>query len=134
MSLTLAPTIIQPSTEPAVGIFWRVDAHLLVERTPVALAEPYGDCLTHPGGHYERWEVWQALGLRGLRASGYPERIAYSEYDHWPRGRVVYEVLAKRFMLYTDRRLQRPEIILQLRQAFGLTTAAVVVRGDPHYR
>lgn len=72
--------------EPAVGIFWRVAGTLVVDRTPLSRAEPYGDCLTHGPGHYERWEAWQRLGARGLREQGYPGAILGTEYDDWPRG------------------------------------------------
>src|SRR4051794_34447042 len=78
MSLTLAPTVMQAATEPAIGIFWRVGNSLLIERTVLAQAEPYGDCLTHAGGHYERWTAWQALGGPSLRAAGLPPEIGPS--------------------------------------------------------
>ncbi|GJE53814.1 hypothetical protein [Methylobacterium thuringiense] len=134
MKLALAPTAATTLAQPSVGIFWRIGDYLLVERTPLAQAETYGDCLTHAGGHYERWDVWQALGAKQLRAEGYPSEIACSEYDHWPRGRIVYERPAGRFVIYADRRLQRPEFIAQLRETCGLLDAVSVVRGDPHYR
>lgn len=132
MTLVLAPTVQPALGEPAVGIFWQVESSLVVERTPLSEAEPYGECLTHAGGHYDRWENWQRLGAAGLRAAGLPEAIAFSEYDDWPRGRVVFDSEALRFMLYADRRLQRPEIVARLVEAFGLSTADVVVRCDPH--
>ena len=89
---TLAPQDTGTRPEPAVGIFWRVAGALVVDRTPLSRAEPYGDCLTHGPGHYERWEAWQQLGPRGLREQGHPGAILVTEYDEWPRGRVVYEV------------------------------------------
>ena len=125
---------MQAPTAPAVGIFWRVTDCLVLERSVLAEAEPYGDCLTHAGGHYERWETWRALSASGLRAASLPVEIATSEYDDWPRGRVVYEVPTRRFVLYADRRLRRPMIVSVLRGAFGLSAAVVTVRGDPHYR
>lgn len=134
MKLTLAPTAAMTPAAPSVGIFWRVGNHLLVERTPLAQAEPYGDCLTHSGGHYERWEVWQGLGAKQLRIDGFPSQIACSEYEHWPRGRVVYERPGERFVIYADRRLQKPELIEQLRTVFGLHDTSSIIRGDPHYR
>ncbi|SEG64462.1 hypothetical protein SAMN04488144_13226 [Methylobacterium sp. 190mf] len=125
---------MQAPTAPAVGILWRVADCLVLDRSVLAEAEPYGDCLTHPGGHYERWEAWQALSAPALRAAGLPAEIAVSEYDDWPRGRVVYEVPARRFVLYADRRLHGREIIDLLRKTFGLQSATVAVRADPHYR
>jgi hypothetical protein len=134
VSLALTPLSAQAATEPAIGIFWRVGNCLVIDRTTLPQAEPYGDCLTHASGHYERWSAWQALGATGLRAAGLPPEIGLREYDEWPRGRVVYEVPHRRFVLYADQRLQWPEILAQLRQAFGLANADVIVRGDPHYR
>ena len=130
----LAPPNTEPTPQPAVGIFWRVAGALDVDRTPLSCAEPYGDCLTHGPGHYERWEAWQQLGTRGLREQAHPDAILVTEYDDWPRGRVVYEVPSARFVLYADRRLHQPATLAALRTLFGLDAAAVVVRGDPHYR
>jgi hypothetical protein len=120
--------------EPSVGIFWRVADVLVIDRSTLAEAETYGDCITHARGHYECWQEWQALGGTRLVANGYPAKIASTEYDEWPRGRVVYETPAKRFVLYADRHLQRPEIVEALKTIFGLTTADVVVKSDLHYR
>lgn len=55
-ALALAPKAARAPTNPAVGIFWRVGGVLVLDRSPLAEAEPYGDCLTHAAGHYERWE------------------------------------------------------------------------------
>ena len=109
---------------------------LLIDRSTLDAAEPYGDCLTHAAGHYERWQEWQALGVAQLAAGGYPEHIAWTEYDQWPRGRIVYQTPRRRFMLYADRRLQQPAIINAIKTAFGLNDAEVkvIVRSDSHYR
>lgn len=131
---TITPPNTDAAPEPAVGIFWRVSATLIVDRTPLSRAELYGDCLTHGPGHYESWEAWRQLGPRRLRELGYPAAILNTEYDDWPRGRVVHEVPRRQFVLYADRRLQQPATLAALRTAFGLDAAAVVVRGDPHYR
>lgn len=98
-------------TPPAVGIFWRVNGVLVIDRSTLDEAEPYGDCLGHAAGHYERWQEWLALGTARLTANGYPNLILSSEYDQWPRGRIIYETPTQRFVLYADRRLQQPDII-----------------------
>ena len=71
-----------------------------------------------------------------LTALGYPGRIVWTGYDQWPRGRIVYQTAAQRFVLYADRRLQQPTIIDALKTAFGLNGAKVkvIVRSDSHYR
>ena len=103
---------------------------LVIDRSTLEEAEPYGDRLTHAAGHYERWENWRELGAERLRALGFPDRIASTEYDEWPRGRIVYETPAKRFVLYADRRLQEPGTIDALKRAFDLLEAEVVVMSD----
>jgi len=45
-----------------------------------------------------------------LAAVGYPDHILSTEYDHWPRGRIVYETPTRRFVLYADQRLYRRTI------------------------
>jgi len=121
-------------TPPAVGIFWRVNAVLVIDRSILDEAERYGDCITHAAGHYERWQEWQALGIVRLKSTGYPDLIWSSEYDQWPRGRIVYEMPTRRFVLYADRRLQKPGVIDALKTAFGLNEAEVIVTSDSHYR
>ncbi len=136
MKIAVAPTAALAPTPPAVGIFWRVNGVLVIDRSTLDEAEPYGDCLTHAAGHYERWQEWQALGVTRLTVLGYPGRIVWTEYDQWPRGRIVYQTATQRFVLYADRRLQRPTIIDALKTAFGLNDAKVkvILRSDSHYR
>jgi hypothetical protein len=131
--ITVATAASAPTT-PAVGIFWQVNGVLVVDLSTLDEAEPYGDCITHATGHYECWDHWQTLSTTRLAALGYPDCIVSTEYDHWPRGRVVYETPTRRFVLYADRRLQKPEVIDALKTAFGLNDAEVIVRSDSHYR
>jgi hypothetical protein len=49
------------------------------------------------------------LGALRLVALGLPRQIASTQYDDWPRGRVVYEKPGRRFVIYADRRLQKPQ-------------------------
>jgi hypothetical protein len=67
--IAIAPKTARTLTLPAVGIFWRVNGVLVVDRSTLDDAEPYGDCLTHAAGHYQRWQEWQALGGTGRTAA-----------------------------------------------------------------
>ena len=126
------------ATEPSVGIFWVVPnggrTVLVTDRTTLAQAEAYGDCLTHPRGHHEVWEVWRRLGGTALRRRGLPPIIATHEYEAFPRGRVVYMLGPALFTLYADRRLQRPETVAELVRLFGLSGQDHKVCSDAHYR
>lgn len=123
---------------PSVGIFWGVPdggrTVLVTDRTPLAGAEPYGDCLTHPRGHHEVWEAWREIGATALARRGLPPAIAGHEYEAFPRGRVVYMRGPALFTLYADRHLQGPEAIAELVRLFGLAGERHVVRSDAHYR
>ena len=133
-SVAVTPNNSAVAAAASVGIFWRVAGVLLVDRSTLDEAETYGDCITHAAGHYERWEEWRALGGARLVSMGYPERIVLTEYDDWPRGCIVYETLARRFVIYADRRLQAPDTINAITVALGLGGAEVIVKSDLHYR
>ncbi len=121
-----------------VGIFWAVpDAggtQLVTEATSLADAEPYGDVLTHPNGHYETWSAWQALGPAALARRGLPVAIVWHEYEDLPRGRVVYHVPDRRFTVYADMRLLAPAMQARIIAAFTLPVGRTRLSTDPHYR
>ena len=124
---------------PCVGIVWGVpDGHgplrLVFDRTLLAAAETYGDHLTHPRGHHEVWEGWRRLGPAGLARRRLPPLIAWHEYEHFPRGRVVFDTRTARFTLYAARRLQAAAVLSRVLHVFGLDPARCRVRSDPHYR
>ena len=124
---------------PKVGIFWGVRdgptaLHIVTDTTPLAGAESYGDFLTHPGGHYEVWEAWRRLGPAGLAARGLPRAIVWHEYEHFPRGRVVYHCPTARFTVYADRALQTDGLMTRILNAFRLERAQCDIKSDSHYR
>ncbi len=124
---------------PSVGIFWLIPsggkAVLFTQRSSLEKAEAYGDCLTHPVGHYELWERLQALPFPAFKKRGLPVEIKSTEYEHYRRGRVVYEKPSKTFVIYADASLQVPEVVAKIMQAFQLEGQANVnVRSDSHYR
>lgn len=134
-----ASVILGVDTLPCVGIIWGVpDGHgplrLVTDCIPLAQAETYGDCLTLPRGHHEVWESWRRLGPARLARRGLPALIAWHEYEHFPRGRVVFDTRTARFTFYADRKLQAPTVLRRVLHAFDLDTARCEVQSDPHYR
>lgn len=122
-----------------VGIFWGItdqelDFTLLADRTPIDQGEAYGECITHPTGHYEFWERLSDLGAPALISRGLPSAPAWHEYEEFPRGRVVYWPEQKRFVIYADRRLQTASFIERVVTDFGIPDGAYVVKSDSHYR
>jgi hypothetical protein len=57
--------------------------------------------------------------------------IATSEYEEWPRGRIVFNFAAQRFVVYADR--QAFIYGEKIRETFNLPDDAVF-RTDLHYR
>jgi hypothetical protein len=135
MNIKTEPAIGQP----CVGIYWGIsnqsgEISIVVDVSILADAEPYGDFLTHPRGHYEAWEAWRRLGTPGLVQRGLPDVFQTNEYEDFPRGRVVYDGEHKRFVIYADRRLQTLPIIADIVRAFHLEAESYIIQSDSHYR
>lgn len=123
----------------SVGIFWGIPDPggswtILVDATSLADAEPYGDFLTHPRGHYEVWIQWQKTRTAPVTNRFILQAIADHEYEFFPRGRIVYNTLTRTFILYADRRLQQKVTIATIANEFGVIAGTFVVRSDAHYR
>jgi hypothetical protein len=123
-----------------VGIFWAVQekgsaAVLLDHRCPISEAEPYGDMLTCPHGHYEVWEEWRKNASNDRPGLNF--LIATDEYEEWPRGRIVYSSPHERFVLYADAQiLRRPDLLTIIYERFGLSADGTQVtepKRDSHY-
>jgi hypothetical protein len=123
----------------SVGIFWGIPSSdkrwtILTDATPLSEAEPYGDFLTHPRGHYEVWSSWQTLSAAALAKQHIPQAVAYHEYEDFPRGRIVFQIKSGQFIVYADRRLQRSDVVTDIATLFAIAPGTFVVRSDAHYR
>jgi hypothetical protein len=121
---------------PSVGIFWVVqtasrEVTLLTAVCSLEAAEPYGDFLTFAGGHYEVWEGWR--NIKG-RDQALRTVVRTFEYEDWPRGRIVFDRVKKRFVLYADRKLMLPDTITQIQARFALSPDKTMVETDFHYQ
>jgi hypothetical protein len=92
--------------------------------------------LPDPSGRSLRlWERFRTLPFQALKKRGLPVEIKSTEYEHYPRGRVVYEKPSETFVIYADARLQVPEVASKIMQAFQIEGQKnVIVRSDSHYR
>jgi hypothetical protein len=132
--ITLGSPVASAAPTPSVGIFWGINGVLAIDYSAITEAEQYGECTTHARGHYDCWQHWQALGARRLKANGCPSSIMYTEYEVWPRGRIVFDTSSKGFILYADQQLQKSAIVAALKTAFGIAEEVVTIRSDLHYR
>jgi hypothetical protein len=111
--------------EPYVGIFWVLDGKPLIDSTALSEAEPYGDHLTHPRSHMHVWEQWRLIG----KVPG------ESEYEEFPRGRLVYETKTKKFTLLADRCILRDKsMVSTIMKAMNLPCKNTDRGTDAHYR
>jgi hypothetical protein len=112
------------TAEPRLGIFWLVDGKLLIDSAPLSECERYGDHLNYPGSHIDVWERWKHIG----------KAPAESEYEEFPRGRVMCETKANKFTLLGDRCiLKRKELIAEIKKQLRLPRL-VSAGTDAHYR
>lgn len=118
-----------------VGPYWFVrdcsrNVALKAHRCAFANAEQYGDFLTCPHGHCEIWE--------GGRTGGPGDRIAdvlsQSEYEEWPRGRVVFHSVRGQFIVYGDAQIFAHELQDRVLEHFGIPAEGAVFMRDDHYR
>ena len=128
---------------PSVGVFWLlgrgkgVKPSWLAYRCPPNLVEPYGDCLTCPHGHYDLWNDWggdvealEANSVFGLTSS-ILEIVRATEYDDWPRGRVVREF--EQTVVYADVQLLTSERRDYVSKLFKLDAQRTRFAPDAHY-
>ena len=121
-----------------IGFFWVVadikgKDVVLVEAIGLAEAELDGSALTHSGGHYDCWETMRSRGAPYIRSRGLSMALLQSEYEEWPRGRIVFHTGTLRFSLLADRRLHTPERIGLIRDEFNLPKDSFDIHLDGHY-
>ena len=112
--------------EPRLGIFWLVRDTLIFDSIPLSESEPepYSTHRTHPRSHVDVWEGWRVVGKVP------PE----SEYEEFPRGRLIYDTTNQSFTILADRCiLGRKELIGRIKEELHLPKKTAVGT-DPHYR
>jgi hypothetical protein len=121
-----------------VGPFWVVEeggrSVIIALTVPLEQAEAYGDMLTVDTGHLEYWSRLARRGDRALRAAAIPTAPVWSEYEEWPRGRVLYDCVARRFVIRADQQLHRPGFIRLVADCFGIEAIGATILLDDHYR
>lgn len=115
----------RPVPEPRVGIFWVVRGKLVIDSMALSDGEPYGDHLTHPRSHIEVWEQWRLSG----------KIPSESEYEEFPRGRVMYNTQTERFTLLADRCiLKDKDVVAIIMSEMNLRSQSTDKGTDAHYR
>jgi hypothetical protein len=60
--------------------------------------------------------------------------VRSSEYEDWPRGRIVFDRSRQLFILYADRKLLAPETIARIKTQFHLPAERTETQSDCHYQ
>jgi hypothetical protein len=127
-----------PIVAGMVGLFWVVEecgsSALIAHAISSEHAAAYGDMLTVEAGHLEYWSQHARPGASALRKVGIPTAPVWSEYEEWPRGRVLYDRKARRFMIRADRQLHHPAFVRLIANRFGIGALNPLVLPDDHYR
>ena len=118
---------------PFIGIFWGITERghslLLCDKVPLIKGELYGDAITW-GEHYNFWEELRSQKLPHTRT----QVPAWSEYDEWPRGRVIYQTQKEKFIVYADQKLLTETARQAITKAFSLPTPDTYYYSDSHYK
>jgi hypothetical protein len=97
---------------------------VILDGVPLSAAELWGRFRNYPRGHEETWSKFQQTGA-------VPRDM---EYETSPRGRVVYDAAAERFILYADRCILRDKAVLRQIQRQLDLPAGISINLDEHYR
>ena len=126
-----------PPASPRIGLFWIVADHdraaLIAHSVPLAEAVAYGEMLTIETGHADHWAALAHRRGSDLRAAGIPSAPLWSDYDEWPRGRVLFDRTSGRFVIRADRQLHRPDRTARIARHFGVDPASATILPDDHY-
>ena len=116
---------LKQTNPPQIGIFWTVDDEVLVKSISVHDATEVEGKRDSDDSHQDVWEQI-CLSRKNLRAFS---------YDHFPRGRVIYDAAEDRFHLYGDKCiLKREDLVNRIIESMTLSNGKTDAISDIHYR
>ncbi len=112
-------------SQPRVGIFWVVEDQLIIDSVPVSEASEIDGKRDHDASHWNHWE----------RVCDSQKNLSQFSYDHFPRGRVIYDAKADRFNIFADKCILKNTYTLgRLHHAMHLPESKTRPNSDAHYR
>jgi hypothetical protein len=118
----MATLLPQARPEKASPLSRHLDRRFSCHRRPHRQLPPRRNrarlCLERIGGH-------GALIIALVRSS---------EYEVWPRGRIVFDRARDLFILYADRKLLPPAMIARIKTQFHLPENRTEIQSDLHYQ
>ena len=116
-----------PHAEPRVGIFWLVNGQLILKSAPLSEVTTRVGFKDLDLNHIDYWE--ELVGLAAVPVE--------SEYDEFPRGRVVFNTRTEQFSVMLDRCiLRRRALVRELFRELRLPkdTTSLEIKEDLQYR
>jgi hypothetical protein len=111
-------------TAPKVGIIYLVGEELLIDSTPLAKANRYGDFRIDELAHIDYWAQ--------LVKSG---KVPNCEYEEFPRGRVAYHTKSGKFTLLADDCiLSQKDVVGKILLQLHIPPKNIEMGTDSHYR
>ncbi|MGA8104578.1 MAG: hypothetical protein WB869_20635 [Candidatus Acidiferrales bacterium] len=111
---------------PQVGVvFVAKGKPPFIDSTPVTEAEGYAHFKIHGRDHHRYWQQLQQM-------KAVPSDV---EYDEVPRGRAVYDTVARNYTLFLDRCILRnKKLVSRIISAMNLPFESTETATDDHYR
>lgn len=110
-----------------IGIFWVYKNKVLGKRCPLINGvQSVGGLVDTDFSHYQEWELNKTI-LKPFN------ELKGSEYQQFPRGRVLYSKPEKTFFIYIDPQLNNLQAKTLIREFFSLQMQKVRWRLDSHY-
>jgi len=110
---------------PEVGIFWIVDGKLIVVGKPLSEGVRLGDIKASSDTHKHIWKAFQQAG-------GVPKAM---RYDEAPRGRVVYNMKIRQFLIIADPCIVASSAALnEIKNRLRIPVSQSQTGVDEHYR
>lgn len=104
------------------GIFWEIEGKIYLEKKELEITKREEICgwVDYPGRHIDVWDK----ELQYL----YPN----DDFATYPRGRCMYSVKDKSYVIYADRCINQKTMI-EIASLLGLKTGEYTVGRDTHY-
>lgn len=98
-----------------IGPFFYIGNQLICHTCPLSKGRRQADKLDDSYSHEQLWD----------------DHFRFGEYIDHPRGRVVWDCIGSRAIIYIDRCINKPEVFAIIKDAFELQDYAVEY--DDHY-
>jgi hypothetical protein len=113
---------------PQVGIIYVVKNHIYIDSTPVDRSLIFinkgKDFINHENDHFSYWKTILSVdhALRNF------------DYADFPRGRVIYVIKSKKFLLYLDKCIMSKKLVINKIISLMNLPTSTKISTDEHYQ